>query len=43
MSVELRMAALAVCTVTAGLLAWRKTEGWGWFLFIGFVALVANA
>jgi uncharacterized membrane protein HdeD (DUF308 family) len=41
-SIELRITGLVVCASIAGVLAWRKTDGWGWFLFIGFVALVAN-
>lgn len=42
MTWEFRVIAMAICTSAAAILAWRKTDGWGWFLFVGFVAVVAN-
>jgi hypothetical protein len=37
---ELHWAAV-FCVVVAAVLAWRKTQGWGWFLFIGFFVFVS--
>lgn len=28
-----------VCFITAGYLAMKEKEGWGWFLFVGLLAL----
>ena len=26
----------------AAILAWRRTEGWGWFLFVAFVVAMSG-
>ena len=26
-----------ICVILAGVLAFRRTEGWGWFLFVAFI------
>lgn len=33
--VALRLLAPLICFGMAGLLAWNKIDGWGWFLFVG--------
>jgi len=40
---DVRWMAVAACIVAAAVLAWRKTPGWGWFLFVGFIAAITNA
>lgn len=37
----IRLALVAVCFGVSAFLAFRRTEGWGWFLFVGFL-LVPN-
>lgn len=42
MSETFRWGAVAFLSIIAAVLAWRKTEGWGWFLFIAFIVLMSN-
>jgi len=31
-----------VCLAAAGVLAYEQLDGWGWFLFVGFLLSVTN-
>jgi hypothetical protein len=35
--VWLKLVAVVVCVAVAGLLAFNKVDGWGWFLFAALV------